>query len=299
MAQKVKRDLEREITDSIIAAIESGNVAPWSRPWVTGKGSGLALRHEGTPYRGVNQFLLGFYIGIHGYTSPYWMTYAQAKTYGGQVRKGSKAQTSILWKPFDVTRDDGTVEQRFMMRANPVFNACQIDGLPDRFFPAADPDLAINKDSRDPDVDAWFDSLGMDLRHGGDSAHYAMLTDSVHMPAFERFRDALAYYSTLAHESVHWAGGTPRLAELEPAAFGSVNYAKEELVAELGSAMINAALGLASEPRPDHAAYIKSWLAAMKSDKKYIFDAASKAQKRVDFLESRAARKDPAAENAA
>ena len=292
---KAKRDIYQEVTDLVIKAIEEGT-QPWSRPWACGKGMALALRHDGKPYRGINQFLLGMYQMQAGFNSPYWMTYNQAKKLGGQVRKGERGSMSVFFKMLDVPSKapdakKGDKDRIPLLRHNMIFNAAQIEGLPDRFYiqPAE-----INQDELIADADEFFSKTGCPVRHGGNSAHLSLNTGIVHMPEFAAFKTANDYYATLAHETIHWVG--LKRDEIEPDLFGSVNYAKEELVAEMGAAFTMAHLGLSSEPRPDHASYIASWLKKLKEDKKFIFQASSKAQARVDDL---IARVEPATETEA
>ena len=289
---KQRRDVQQEITDKVIEAIEAG-VQPWSRPWASHGMGSMALRHDGTPYKGINQFMLGLYQQLNGFTSCYWMTYKQAQELGGQVRKGEKSNTSVFFKPVEKKDASGNVVERFgFWKAFAIFNASQIDGLPAKYYP--DPDaVAVQPEGRNEAVDAWFAALPATITYGGNSAHLNLNTGIVHMPAFEQFKSAADFYSTQAHECIHWQG--LQNDEIERAAFGSVNYAKEELVAEMGAAFTMAHLGLASEPRPDHASYIASWLQKLKDDKKFIFQAASKAQARVDQLVDVAERKAEAA----
>ena len=285
---KAKRDVQQEITDLVIKAIENG-VQPWSRPWSATNMGYLARRHCGTPYKGINQFLLGMYQATGGFSSCYWMTYRQAQKLGGQVRKGEKSNLSVFFKVIEKTDKAGEITDRFgFYKANNVFNAAQIDGLPERFYPK--PVEAKNPDIRDATTDAWFAALPTTVNHGGGSAHLSLRTGQIQMPDFAAFHSALDYYSTLAHETVHWSG--MKRNEIEPSQFGSLNYAKEELVAEMGAAFTLAHLGLASKPREDHASYIKAWLDKLKGDKKFIFSAASQAQARVDHLTELAERKE-------
>lgn len=131
---------------------------------------------------------------------------------------------------------------------------------------------------------------GADIRHSGDQAYYAPAQDYIVMPSRALFKDTSTstatenYYSTLFHELTHWTGAKHRLDRLSNDRFGSKDYAFEELVAELGAAMCCALTGVTSSPREDHARYILSWLKALKSDKRFIFSAASHAQKALDFL---------------
>jgi antirestriction protein ArdC len=130
----------------------------------------------------------------------------------------------------------------------------------------------------------FFAALRAGIRHGGHRACYLPKTDHIQMPRFEVFQSALAYYSTLAHEWTHWTGAVPRLNRELSTRFGGEPYAAEELIAELGAAFLCAELGLSNEPRPDHAAYLASWLRVLKNDKRAIFTAASKTEAAVDYM---------------
>jgi antirestriction protein ArdC len=133
-------------------------------------------------------------------------------------------------------------------------------------------------------ADRFFAATGADIRHGGTRAYYASGPDYVQMPPFETFRDAESYAVTLGHELVHWTEHDKRLARDFGMRHGDEGYAREELVAELGSAFLCADLGITPEVRPDHAAYIASWLTVLKGDKRFVFTAASHAQRAADFL---------------
>ena len=134
-------------------------------------------------------------------------------------------------------------------------------------------------------ADRFFAATGADVSHGGDRAFYAEGQDRVQMPPFEAFQDQISYYATLAHELTHWTKHPKRLdRDFGRKSWGDAGYAMEELVAELGAAFLAADLGLEAAPRPDHAAYIASWLKVLKEDKRAIFSAAAHAQRAVDFM---------------
>lgn len=176
------------------------------------------------------------------------------------------------------------VEQRIpFLKAYTVFNVDQIEGLPDRY---GEPDVQdVNPDERIARIDAFFRNCGADIRHGGGSAYYAPGPDHVQMPPFECFEDADAYYGTLGHEMTHWTRHPTRLdRDFGRQRFGDPGYAREELVAEFGAAFLCADLGLALEPREDHAAYIGHWLQVLKNDKRFVVSAASHAQRAVAWL---------------
>jgi antirestriction protein ArdC len=167
------------------------------------------------------------------------------------------------------------------------FNADQIEGLPANYYARATAPEASEAKSRIPHVDAFFHNLGADIREGGNQAYYRLDADFIAMPAFEAFVSAEAHAATLGHETIHWTRHEKRLnRDLGRKAWGDEGYAREELVAELGSVFLAADLGLAIEPRDDHAAYISSWLKVLKNDKRAVFQAASHAERAVTFLHS-------------
>ena len=188
-----------------------------------------------------------------------------------------------------MTQADDRRERRFFARGYRVFNAAQVDG----FTPPEVPSLPTAE--RIAHAESFFEGLGAEIRHGGNRAYYHPKDDYIQLPPFEAFRDAVAYYATLAHESVHLTGHHSRLDRDLSGRFGDDAYAAEELIAELGAAFLCARLGLANEPRPDHAAYLSSWLRVLRSDERAIFTAASQAQAAVDWMEEQQAHSDDAA----
>jgi antirestriction protein ArdC len=163
-----------------------------------------------------------------------------------------------------------------------VFNAAQVDG----YTPKAEPELTLNE--RTANAEAFFAGVGADVGHGGNRAYYSPSSDHIQMPPFQAFDESVSYYSTLAHEHTHWTASAGRCDRQLGKRFGDNAYAAEELIAELGAAFTCAQLGLSTEPRADHAAYIESWLKVLKADKRAIFTAASKAQQACDWLVQRA-----------
>lgn len=283
------------VTDRIVAQIEAG-AGSWRMPWHTTGGHALAdlpRNVTGRAYRGINVPLLWGASLAAGYGSPLWATYKQWGERGAQVRKGEKATMIIFWKtdvaamPGEGDGDDDKAERsrrRLIARAYMVFNQAQVDGYDDK--PAPAPLEGLSEAERVDGAEAFFARCGAVVAHGGDRACYIPSADIIRMPAFAQFRDAFGYYSTLAHEHVHWSGAKPRLDRDLNNRFGSDAYAIEELIAELGAAFVCATLGLSNEPRPDHAAYLDSWLRCLKSDARAIFTVASRAQAAADYLEA-------------
>jgi antirestriction protein ArdC len=165
-----------------------------------------------------------------------------------------------------------------------VFNAAQVDG----YTPKADAERPILE--RIADAEASFSAIGADVRHGGNQAFYAPVSDHIQMPPFQAFRENAGDYSVLAHEHTHWTASASRCNRELGKRFGDSSYAAEELIAELGAAFACAHLGLSTEPREDQAQYINSWLKVLKADSRAIFTAASKAQQAADWLQERAGR---------
>ena len=282
-------DVYTRITDAIVAHLEAG-VRPWQRPWSADNAAGRILRPLracGTPYRGVNVLSLWLAATEKGYQSPHWLTFNQAKDHGGCVRKGEHGSLVVYANSVTKTETDAggeTIEHDiYFMKGYTVFNAEQVDGLPDRFkAPAPE---ASRPEERVGFADDFFRATRAEVRHGGCRAYYAVLSDYVQMPPFVAFKDRESYYATLAHEVAHWTRHPKRLArDFEQKAHGDEGYAREELVAEIAAAFLCADLGLALEPREDHAAYLASWLKVLKGDKRAIFQAAAHAQKAADFL---------------
>jgi antirestriction protein ArdC len=285
-AASVRPDPHAEITALILADLEAG-VRPWSRPWTTQGAVSRPLRHDAEPYHGVNVLTLWVRAARCGYARPVWMTFRQALALGGAVRKGEKGVPVVYAAPAaGDDRDDQPDARRSgrFLKRYIVFNLDQIEGLGDRYPPPDRPNAA----DRIHHAERYFAASGADIREGGDTACYRPDADAVHMPAFEAFRDREAYYAVLAHELVHWTGHSSRLdRDLKLGRFGEEAYAREELVAELGAAFVCADLGLTLEPRPDHAAYIASWLRVLRNDTRFIVAAAAHAERAARFLAER------------
>lgn len=274
------------ITQEIIARLEAGT-KPWVQPW-RGVPVSRPLRACGIPYRGMNVFWLWMVADMCGYASPYWMTYNQAKTLGAQVRKGEKSTIAIFYKSYtkEVEAPDTgekSDEARRVLKAYPVFNADQVDGLPERFHPAATLDL-VEPEGREAELDAYFAAIPVNLRNLGCEAYYEPTTDRVTMPPASLFSGFDHYYATLAHELSHWTGHSSRLARDLKNRFGTAAYAAEELVAELSSAMLGAELGLPVTHLDSHASYIEHWLKLLREDDRAILTAAAKAEEASSLL---------------
>lgn len=282
-----KLDSYDAVTNAIVALLESGT-KPWEPRWIAGGTAGLVLprRVTGEAYRGINVLLLWAAADERGFRADQWMTFKQAVELGGNVRKGEKGTNIVFFKKLTVAdRADPTGEaekQIPMLRTYTVFNVEQIENLPARFAPRL-VELVGGKE-RDDAAEAALRSSGADIRESGDGAYYAPGADFVNMPTFDRFHTVGGFLATLAHELCHWTGHKSRLDRDQINTFGSKDYAFEELVAEIGAAFIGARLGIVGEHIDNHAAYLASWLKALRNDKRAIFRAAALAQAAADLV---------------
>lgn len=292
------RDFRQEVTDNIVALLEKG-VAPWQKPWDAQ--SHLAMPVNPTTdraYRGGNAIHL-LAVGLQrNYDDPRWMTYKQASEQGWQVRKGEKGTQIEFWdvKPQGTARENGgnpeaTSESvpgknaeptsQLVHRVYTVFNARQMDGIP-AYAPPERQDFEVVAAG-----ERILKSSGAKISHDqADRAFYDRRRDEIHLPPQQAFKDASGYYGTALHELAHWTGHPSRLDRStlsESYRFGDTKYAKEELRAELASVFVAAEKGIPHDPQ-NHAAYVGSWIQALKQDKNEIFRAAHDASKAADLL---------------
>lgn len=289
----LRADVYSRVTDRIVSDLEKG-VRTWMKPWSSDHAlarlPSLPLRHNGTPYRGVNVLLLWGEMVEKGYENPLWMTYRQAETLGANVRKGEHGSLVVYADTFSKTEENEKGEEVEhaipFMKGYTVFNVAQIENLPDHYYhPTAPRDHGRTPELIE-EAEEFFAHTGAAFRHDGNRAFYAPAADFIQLPPVEAFRDAEAYAATKAHELVHWTGHEQRMAREFGKRFGDQAYAFEELVAELGAAFLCADLAITPEVREDHAGYLAHWLEVLKDDKRAIFTAAAHAQRALDFLHS-------------
>jgi antirestriction protein ArdC len=284
-----RENIYREITTKIIAGLERG-IVPWVQPWT----SGMQLSPLGLPvngltrgsYSGFNILLLWSALEQKGFASPYWLTFKQCLAMGGSVRKGEHgthvyfADKFVPQKEQQRAKDEDTDPSaiHFLMRYT-VFNAEQCDGLPVGLFGTVEP-----RSSREivPEAEALIEATGADFRIGGDQAFYVPSEDFIRIPNQTAYTDQINYYRTAFHELGHWTGHKSRLDRSLTTKFGTADYAREELVAEMATAFVCASLGIV--PTVRHADYIGNWLQVLKDDAKAIVRAASLASKACDFI---------------
>ncbi len=289
-----KADVFKSITSKIISAIECG-ARDFVMPWHGGILSPAFPVNAATnkPYRGVNVVALWVDATFRRYISGYWASYKQWQTLGAQVRKGERGSVIVFYKKLDqpqlevTSGGDGRSDEsglRFVARASHVFNSEQVDGwqLP---VPKIKSQVTINEE-----IAAFIEVIGADVRHNSHRAVYRRDQDYIEIPSPEMFIGTTtsspteAYHAVLLHELTHWSGAPHRLNREFGRRFGDKAYAFEELVTELGAAFLCSAFRITNEPRPDHAAYVSSWLDILNRDTKAVFSAASRAQEAVQFL---------------
>ncbi len=291
VSRRSSRDVAAEITDLIIRKLEEG-VPPWSRPWRISGGGGRPLRHCGTPYTGINTLYLWALGDAMGYRSRFWMTYRQAEALGANVRRGETGAISVYYSSFKKLEEHPEtgkeVERNIrFLRHYIVFNADQIDALPAYFYAPDEPQMPVAPSLRQAAIDAFFAGIPADVRHGGNQAYFTPTFDYIQMPNRTSFRSMDLYASTRCHEAAHASGAAHRLDRGFSTKWTKHALAMEEATAELTASFLLADLGIAHEPRPDHAAYIASWLQLLKDEPRAIFTAASKAQAAADWMHTR------------
>lgn len=294
-AEKPRASLYEEVTSRIISELEQG-IVPWVRPWGSGKGaSAISLPRNaatGRAYSGINILILWGSLFDAGYPSQQWLTFRQAITLGGTVRKGEHGVGICYADRFvpkehrgkerggaSSTSEAGDPHTVAFLRRYTVFNVAQCDGLPDRCY-----DIPSPLPERDiiPEAEALARATLADIRHGGAEAYYDCGRDYIQLPPQPAFFDQINYYRTLFHELGHWTGYGSRLNRDQTGPFGSKPYAAEELVAEMTAAFVCATLSIS--PTVRHADYIGNWIEVMRADNRAMFHAASKASKASDYL---------------
>jgi len=275
------RNVYQIVTDHIIRQLEQG-VAPWRKPWRTETPCNLV---SGKPYRGINVFLLT----SQGYESRYWLTFNQARKLGGHIRKGERSTLVTFWHIGEekIIRDTHGNERKqtpFLLRYYRVFNLRQTEGIAEKLGLGTSTARVASIEQ----CEAIAAGMPNAPRHEqSDRAWYRPSTDTVGMPPRSLFNSSEEYYSTLFHELTHSTGHQSRIGRegIEQLnSFGSELYSREELVAEMGAAMLCGLTGIAPHTLENSAAYLQSWLSALKSDSRMVVSAASAAQKAADYI---------------
>ena len=282
--KKTTEQIQREIADKIIKQMETAGTN-WLRSWAVPQGDQPTSMSTGKNYNGINWLILGIERAVKGYKSGQWATYQQWKKRDAQVRKGETGTQVVLYKPIIIKEKqaDGSTEDKNvrLLRSFTVFNADQVDGYE---APVCDDMANVRDDNPDTLFDAIAESVGCEVRHDNIASAYCEGRGAyINMPYCNQFDSPEAYAATGFHEMIHWTGAVSRL-DRETFAKYAKHRAEEELVAELGAAMLCGVTGVCPEPREDHATYLNSWLKAIKDDPKAIFRAAAKASAASSYI---------------
>ena len=281
----------QNLTSHLINMIERSQKdgGKWEAPWHK---AGNMPRNASTKnmYSGGNLFALMLAAEEKGYATPHWGGFQQWKKLGGSVKKGEKATAILMPKTMfgdEIDPDTGKKVRKskgiYFVTAH-VFNLDQVEGIDREEFLKLPTD-ALTPEQRVGKLEDAIKEIGATINTGdGSRAYYSPSEDHVVMPPFELFKSPEGYYGTLAHELVHWTGHSSRLDRKNMNQFGSPEYAREELIAEFGSAFLLAMFGLSSEPREDHAHYLANWLQVLRDEPNALQEAATKAQEASKML---------------
>lgn len=271
------------VTNRIIEQLEN-NIVPWEKPW-SGTLDGAFNRVSKKPYSILNQMLLKY--------NGEYATFKQWQELGGHIRKAEKSEIIVFWKmyPIKEKQDDGTeiIKTIPLLKYINVFHISQVDGvepLKQKVTHDIEPIEKAEKILND-----YWNRENITIEHvKGDKAFYSPMFDKIQLPLFEQFKQSEEYYSTAFHESVHSTMKTSRCNRQEDrkgkvVSFGSEEYSKEELVAEVGSAQLMNIVGIeTTKSFRNSTAYIQSWLKVLRNDNKFIVSASSKAEKAVNYI---------------
>jgi antirestriction protein ArdC len=287
--------IREQITQGIIAALESGSVPPWRRSWRLGQNAGAPANIVSKrSYRGLNPILLDLASQTHGFSSRWWGTFNQWKNLSGRVMPrpshvppGKWGTQICFWAPVTKTvhTDEGEDEEDrfFVLRLYTVFNVDQVEGVHLDHLRAGQPDTGETTIIDYDPADAAIEATGVCIRYGGGKAFYSPVGDYIQCPPRTTFTEPDEFYETILHELCHWAEHPDRLNWSRKEAENT--YAMGELVAEIGACYLARELGVpASENLGNHVAYLANWLQAMKSDPRFIFTASAQASNAADFI---------------
>jgi antirestriction protein ArdC len=276
------------ITDRIIAALDKGTV-PWHKPWRGGSDGAPASLVSKKSYRGVNVFLLGMQQQMMGYKSRFWLTYKQAQSLKGSVKRGEKGTPVIFWMLMKKEDKNGSEKSKQItipiLRYYTVFNVDQCENIKDPEVSKGE-SLDFNPIARCEDTVKKYDNAPS-MTSNEQRAFYRPADDSINMPRSDSFESVEAYYSVLFHELTHSTGHNSRLNRpgLKSPMFGTETYSKEELIAEMGAAMLCSICGIDNATFNNSASYIASWKSKLTEDPKLLVHAAAAAQKAADFIQ--------------
>jgi len=274
------QDVYQRITDLIITRMQAG-VVPWKQPWTSDTLPRNGISHR--PYKGINHFLL---LSLQN-ESPFYYSFQQVKTLGGNIKRGMKSVPVVFYKLLEKKEDSGENKKTPFLRYYNVFNLTQCEGIDPAKIPSSDPpNPNWNPIAKAEQlITEWEDCpvIKMNLNH----AYYSPGLDLVGLPNPQSFFKPEEFYKTEFHECVHSTGHSKRLGrheKMKNLQFGSHEYSQEELVAEMGGAFLAGLCGIENQTLPNSTAYIQSWIRTFKNDPKVLVIAASQASKAIDYI---------------
>ena len=284
-----KNEVFEKIQFKILELMKTSG-ANWTKSWIS---SGLPINViTDKSYRGINTF----WLSIQEFHTNDWATFKQWSSKGYKIKKGSKATPIIFceskqkkekWlsdRELKNYRKSGILPYYWLWKTYMVFNGDQIeDYISTSQNQNFEEKLTISKVK---DVSIFIDNTSVNIIPSNNSAYYSSIVDEIGMPSIKSFNTDIDYFSTLLHELTHWTGHKARCDRDQSGTFGSANYAKEELIAEIGSAFLCQILGISKRIRKDHAQYLNHWISLIEEDSKIMITAFSKAQKAVDFVQN-------------
>lgn len=290
------QNIYAKVTQKIIADLEKGELT-WRNAILSEAqlyNTIYPLRSNGVPFTGINRLILADSTAANGFLSPYWMTLRQATDLNAMV--GSDQQsTTVVFADKVVTESQGEggeplKQETTQLKEYSVYNAEQIEGLEEFYYKK--PEIPAKK-SRLKNLEKFFKGTKVQL-HYGEAANYLVDADRIEMPVVSSFSGPDAFYDALCHLLVHWTQHETRLnRDFKKERNGNHLQAKEALVAELGTCFLASEFGFELQPEGDHLKHLHSWLQILKHDSKFIFIAASQAQKAVDYLINLQPQKEP------
>ena len=294
----------KKVVDTLISFIEQ-DPTQWEAGWYRAPSVSPMNGKTQKNYKGLNAFYLYVIAAMKGYRDPRWLTFNQVKELGGNVRNGEKSSEVFFWtwydkktkKPFEAKTLEGMSEEekleykkenvRPVIKFYQVFNGQQCENIPE-YEVVQTPTMAEEERARQNDlIETVIANSEAPIQYnGGNRAYYSPMSDSIHLPEIKDFKTMQDYYATALHEIAHSTGHESRLNRSLKGMFGSPDYAREELRAELASVFMQTELGISVEGKhfENHGAYLASWLKAVKDNPKEFYSAASDAEKIADYV---------------
>jgi antirestriction protein ArdC len=262
-------------------------VSPWRMPWISqGLNDPTLPQNADTKktYRGINRLYLSVVSYQQGWSDPRFCTFNQAKKLGGTIRKGSKGTSIVFYSKREVTDKSGLVKDQWILRRSSVFNAAQTEGIEYAPIETRESDSTGTRVEAERVTTDWVERSGIQVVYGIDRAAYQPAADRVVMPLASAFTSEDAYFNTFFHELVHTTGHESRLARIDSTDFATDPYAKEELVAEIGAAMLCSTVGLDASLMEQSASYLKAWADRLEKDPGLIVKAANQAERAARLI---------------